>query len=105
MPAVKKPASRPSLPQAFLGLADPTRLSLLARIGRDEVCVCDLQTHVGRDQPTVSRHLAMLRKCGLVEDRKEGRWRYYRRTALPSVLARIVDLAAPPRRARNRCCC
>ena len=100
-----KQAPSPTVAQVCLGLSDPTRLKLLARLGRQEVCVCDLQSHVGRDQPTVSRHLAMLRKCGLVEDRKEGRWRYYRRAALPSALQRIVDLAAPPRRTRNRCCC
>ena len=47
-----------------LGLSDPTRLKLLARIGKEEVCVCDLQEFVKRNQPTVSRHLAMLKKCG-----------------------------------------
>jgi DNA-binding transcriptional ArsR family regulator len=47
----------------------------------------------------------MLRKCGLVERRKEGRWCHYRRTPLPPALARIVDLAAPPRRRPGRSCC
>jgi ArsR family transcriptional regulator len=69
------------------------------------VCVCDLQAYVGRDQPTVSRHLAMLRKCGLVERRKEGRWCHYRRAALPPTLARLVDLAAPPAGRQARSCC
>lgn len=101
MPGVKPSAAV----LACRGLADPTRLRLLARLGRDEVCVCDLQAHVGRDQPTVSRHLAMLRRCGLVTCRKEGRWAYYRRAALPRALAAIVDLAAPPRgRGRKSCC-
>jgi len=103
MPGVKRPA--PTVARLCLGLSDPTRLRLLARLGRDEVCVCDLQAHVGRDQPTVSRHLAMLKKCGLVTSRKEGRWCHYRRTALPAAQARLVDLAAPPaRRGKARCC-
>ena len=104
MPAVKRSAKLPSTAEICRGLGDPTRLGLLARIGRDEVCVCDLQSHVRRDQPTVSRHLAMLRKCGLVTCRKEGRWCHYRRAPLPRRLARMVDLAAPPRGGRCRSC-
>ena len=103
MPA--RNASAATVASAFRGLADPTRLRLLSRIGRGEVCVCDLQSHVGRDQPTVSRHLAMLRRCGLVTCRKEGRWMHYRRAALPRALATIVDLAAPPSCRDGRSCC
>ena len=105
MPGVKSTPPPPTVARLCLGLSDPTRLRLLARLGRTEVCVCDLQAHVGRDQPTVSRHLAMLKRCGLVTSRKEGRWCHYRRTALPSALARLVDLAAPARpRGRGQCC-
>jgi len=107
MPGVKRATPAPSVAQACQGLSDPTRLRLLARIGRGEVCVCDLQAEVERDQPTVSRHLAMLRKCGLVEVRKEGRWAYYRRARLPAPLDRLVELAAesakPARRGRSCC--
>lgn len=105
MPGVKSPSAAPTVAQVCLGLSDPTRLSLLARLGREEVCVCDLQAEVGRDQPTVSRHLAMLRKYGLVTCRKEGRWNHYRRARLSPDLARIVDLAAPPRRRSPGSCC
>lgn len=105
MPGVKQATHRPKVETICLGLSDPTRLRLLSRIGGEEVCVCDLQAFVKRDQPTVSRHLAMLRKCGLVEARKEGRWCHYRRTQLPPALARIVDLAAPPARRPGRSCC
>jgi DNA-binding transcriptional ArsR family regulator len=105
MPGVKQATSSPAVETICLGLSDPTRLKLLARIGNEEVCVCDLQAFVRRDQPTVSRHLAMLRKCGLVEARKEGRWSHYRRTQLPPALARLVDLAAPPTRRPARSCC
>jgi len=103
MPGVK-PARVPSVATLCRGLCDSTRLRLLVRIGRGEVCVCDLQTEVGRQQPTVSRHLAMLRRCGLVVQRKQGRWSYYRRTSLPRSLSTIVDLAAPPRGGRCRSC-
>jgi ArsR family transcriptional regulator len=105
MPGVKQTTSFPAVETVCLGLSDPTRLKLLSRIGGEEVCVCDLQAFVQRDQPTVSRHLAMLRKCGLVEARKEGRWSHYRRTRLPPALARLVDLAAPPGRRPGRSCC
>lgn len=105
MPEVKSPTAKPTVAQVCLGLSDPTRLLLLARLGRKEVCVCDLQAHVGRNQPTVSRHLAMLRKCGLVTCRKEGRWCHYRRTRLSPALAQIVDLATPPRRRPPGSCC
>jgi ArsR family transcriptional regulator len=105
MPGVKSPSATPTIAQVCLGLSDPTRLSLLARLSREEVCVCDLQAHVDRNQPTVSRHLAMLRKCGLVTYRKSGRWCHYRRAHLSPALARIVDLAAPPyRRSKSSCC-
>lgn len=105
MPKVKKATQAPTVEQACLGLSDPTRIKLLARIGHEEVCVCDLQDHVRRNQPTVSRHLAMLRKCGLVECRKEGRWCHYRRTKLPPTLSKIVDLAAPPSSKNSGSCC
>ena len=105
MPGVKQAATSPAVETLCLGLSDPTRLKLLSRIGGEEVCVCDLQAFVKRDQPTVSRHLAMLRKCGLVEARKEGRWSHYRRTQLPPALARLVDLAAPPASRPGRSCC
>jgi DNA-binding transcriptional ArsR family regulator len=106
MPGVKRTRPAPSVPTICRALADPTRLALLARIGRDEVCVCDLQSWVRRDQPTVSRHLAMLRRGGLVAVRKEGRWCHYSRRPLPPPLMAMVDLAAPPvRRPRRDGCC
>ena len=104
MPPVK-PARLPTMAKLCRALGDPTRLALLSRLGRGEVCVCDLQSHARRDQPTVSRHLAVLRSAGLVVVRKEGRWAHYRRAALPRPLAAIVDLAAPPLGQGGRSCC
>jgi ArsR family transcriptional regulator len=58
---------------------DPVRLRLLNLLSGDgEVCVCHLHEALGLPQPTVSRHLAYLRKNGLVVGRKEGLWVHYR---------------------------
>jgi len=61
--------------------ADPVRLRLLNLLSEDkEVCVCHLHGALRVPQPTVSRHLAYLRKHGLVVGRKEGLWVHYRRS-------------------------
>ncbi|HYM00136.1 MAG TPA: metalloregulator ArsR/SmtB family transcription factor [Blastocatellia bacterium] len=66
-------------PAALFGaLADYTRLRLLNLIGEDEVCVCYLVDVLGTNQPKVSRHLAYLRKVGVVSARREGKWMHYR---------------------------
>lgn len=59
-------------------LAHPTRLIILEALERREACVCELTDLVGADQSTVSKHLAVLKQAGLVEDRKEGVMAYYR---------------------------
>src|SRR5580704_19052386 len=59
--------------------ADPVRLRLLHLLaGEGEVCVCHLQEALELPQPTVSRHLAYLRRAGLVAARKDGLWVHYR---------------------------
>lgn len=65
------------LAKAFKALADPVRLRLLSLIaaGADGcACSCDLEAPVGKSQPTVSHHLALLAEAGLITKRKEGRW-------------------------------
>ncbi len=65
--------------QWFKCLADPTRLYttlLLSEMG--ELCVCDLVTALELSQPKISRHLAPLRLCNIVEDRRDGHWVYYK---------------------------
>src|SRR3954462_13699583 len=58
--------------------ADPVRLRLLNLLCEDrEICVCHLHEALGLPQPTVSRHLAYLRKHGLVVGRKDGLWVHY----------------------------
>lgn len=60
-------------------LADDTRLRLLLLlVDQKRLCVCDLHEALDISQPKASRHLADLRKCGLVLDEREGRWMYYR---------------------------
>lgn len=68
------------LPMArlFRALGDETRLRILALLAHGELCVCHLQDALELPQPTVSRQLAILRAAGLVEDRREGTWVYYR---------------------------
>jgi ArsR family transcriptional regulator len=61
----------------FRALSDPTRLRLLQLLRNGELCVCDLVETVRLPQPTVSRHLAALRRVGLVVVRKQGLWSYY----------------------------
>ena len=72
--------SRPAIDQleaAFKALADKTRLRILALLGNNEVCVCHLHDSLGLPQPTVSRHLAYLRRAGLVDVRRDGVWMHY----------------------------
>lgn len=62
----------------FSALADSTRLRLLYLMKDGELCVCYLQGVLRTNQPKVSRHLAYLKKAGLVEARREGKWMHYR---------------------------
>ncbi|HEY3580152.1 MAG TPA: metalloregulator ArsR/SmtB family transcription factor [Pyrinomonadaceae bacterium] len=62
----------------FRALADRTRLRLLNLIGSDEVCVCFFVEILKTNQPKISRHLAYLRRAGIVDARREGQWMHYR---------------------------
>lgn len=67
-------------------MAHPSRLMMIDALNeRGEICVCDLVELVGADQSTVSKHLALLKQAGLVDDRKEGTKSFYR-LARPCVL-------------------
>ncbi len=68
-----------ALEDVFKALADRTRLRILGLLAAGEVCVCDLHDSLGEPQPKVSRHLAYLRRAGLVTARKDGLWVHYRR--------------------------
>jgi ArsR family transcriptional regulator, arsenate/arsenite/antimonite-responsive transcriptional repressor len=76
----------------FKALADATRLRILGLLLTGEVCVCDIHESLKIPQPKASRHLAYLRRTGLVETRREGLWIHYRLGSLADpVLAAIVD--------------
>lgn len=68
------------LATGFTALADPVRLqvlSILAAATGGEVCVCDFVEPLGKSQPTVSHHLKILARAGLVHGDRRGKWVYY----------------------------
>jgi ArsR family transcriptional regulator, arsenate/arsenite/antimonite-responsive transcriptional repressor len=62
----------------FQALADATRLRILGLLLTGEICVCDIHETLRISQPKASRHLAYLRRSGLVTTRRQGLWVYYR---------------------------
>ncbi len=62
----------------FKALADPTRLRILGFLMEREMCVCEVMVGLDLTQPTASHHLRILENVGLVKDRKEGKWVFYR---------------------------
>jgi ArsR family transcriptional regulator len=85
----------------FKSLADETRLNILWLLkGQEELCVCDIMRVLGITQSKASRHLRYLYHLGLVSDRREGLWMYYRLSAVPGsqsdkLLQVLDDLLAP----------
>src|SRR5262245_59760755 len=83
-----------ALTTVYAALAAPTRLRLLSLLGADEICVCHLHPSLDVPQPTASRHLAYLRKCGLVEARRDGIWMHYKLAPIANpVVASVVTAA------------
>lgn len=65
--------------QFFKALSDLTRLRMLVLLSHEgELCVCELTHALDEIQPKISRHLAQLRELGVVLDRRQGQWIYYR---------------------------
>lgn len=110
--------------QFYKCLADETRLRCLLLIAHEqELCVCELTCALDDIQPKISRHLAQLRKCGLLLDRRQGQWVFYRlnlelpawaltaisateqanREWLADNLQRLQKMGGRPERA-NACC-
>jgi ArsR family transcriptional regulator len=83
-----------SLETLFKALADGTRLRILGLLLDGEVCVCHIHESLGLPQPKISRHLAYLRRTGLVEARKDGLWVHYRLARMDDpVMQALVDAA------------
>jgi ArsR family transcriptional regulator len=70
--------------RVFRALSDRTRLRIINLLRGGELCVCEIVAVLGVPQPTASRHLAYLRKAGLVIARREGQWMHYRLTSAVS---------------------
>lgn len=83
-----------SPPTLFKCLADATRSRVTLLILREgELCVCELIHALGDSQPKISRHLAQLRSCGLLVDRRQGQWIYYRiNPALPAWVTQVLGI-------------
>jgi ArsR family transcriptional regulator, arsenate/arsenite/antimonite-responsive transcriptional repressor len=75
----------------YAALSDENRLRLLSLIKHREICVCYLQEVLKTNQPKISRHLAYLRKAGLVEARRDGKWTHYRLKKLDRDLEKILS--------------
>lgn len=91
---VRRRAADDMLEDVFKALADKTRLRILALLGNNEVCVCHIHDSLGLPQPTVSRHLAYLRRSGLVDVRRDGVWMHYQASrSLGPVAQGIVGAA------------
>ena len=84
-----------ALETVFKALADRTRLRIIGLLVNGEVCVCDIHDSLGIPQPMTSRHLAYLRRAGLVATRKHGLWVHYRLAELPDpVLEAVLSAVA-----------
>ena len=82
--------------QFYKCLADDTRLKsllLISEIG--EACVCNLMEALNLDQPKTSRHLAALRKCGILHDERRGKWVFYKlHPELPDWAKNVISQTA-----------
>lgn len=90
-------------------LGEPKRLMALAMLSRGERCLCDLTEGLGLSSSTVSNHMAILKRAGLVEARKDGRWMHFRLadsssgSGAPQALAWVLDLL--PESIKSSTCC
>jgi ArsR family transcriptional regulator len=100
----------------FQALGDNTRLRLLNLMGDREICVCYFVEVLEQGQPKISRHLAYLRRAGMVEARRDGKWMHYRIAMPPNTGAAQIlrqtlawlqeDTAMQADRARlSKACC
>jgi len=62
----------------FKALSDTNRLKIIKLLKEGELCVCELTTALSTSQSTVSHHLSVLKNAGLIKERKEGKWSYFR---------------------------
>jgi ArsR family transcriptional regulator, arsenate/arsenite/antimonite-responsive transcriptional repressor len=85
-----KKTSQFDIERFFQALGDNTRLRLLNLMGDQEICVCYFVEILEQGQPKISRHLAYLRRAGIVEARREGKWMHHRIVMPPNIGAAQV---------------
>lgn len=90
----------------FHALADRTRLEILEELKEGECCVCELTDTLQAGQSRLSFHLKVLKDAGLIQDRRDGRWMYYRVNAVAlHELDELVDSFKQARKARRPASC
>ena len=87
---MKRETSPFNMERFFQALGDNTRLRLLNLMGDQEICVCYFVEILGQGQPKISRHLAYLRRAGIVAARRDGKWMHYRIVMPPNIGAAQV---------------
>src|ERR1041385_2026767 len=99
MPTRTAPQPLQQTARAFHALSDPTRLRRVALLRGGERCVCDLTDALEAGQSRLSFHLKTLKDAGVVLDRKEGRWVYYRlnQERVEELAGVLTDCCAPNR--------
>ena len=87
-----------SLAAVLAALADPVRLRLISILAaQGEVCSCHLQEPLGKSQPTISHHMAVLKEAGILRSEKRGLWHFYSlRDDLPAPVERLLGAFLPP---------
>ena len=85
-------------------MGHPSRLAMLHALADGEMCVCDLRELVGADMSTVSKHLSLMKKAGLVEDRKEG-LRVNYRLRVPCIMDFMNCVEAVLNEGKQVACC
>ena len=107
MPTRTQPADLESAAAAFHALSDTTRLQLLDLLRSGERCVCELTDALDAAQNRLSFHLGVLKQAGLVLDRKEGRWVYYRlnQEQVERLAGVLTDCCGPARSWLKGTCC
>jgi len=83
----------------FHALSDATRLSIIEMLRGGERCVCELQDELEAAQSRLSFHLRVLKDAGLIADRRDGRWSYYR--LAPDAVTEVHDLVVAMRPRAN----
>ena len=109
-PVTAGPAGRGAageLAAVLKALADPVRLrlvSIVAAAPAGEVCACDLPALVDRSQPTISHHLSLLVRAGLIDREQRGKWAWFRlrRDRLAAVRAALGEGVGPGAPAGDR---